>query len=196
MRSTLAAAAATLIILGTGAAFAQSEYKATDIIDHFGAAATGGGEEGALCGDKPCLAKGQTRAVCIGTASACAGQEAPAPVADPGGFDLLITFELGSDALTSQAQTNLQEFAKALTDPALGAAKFRIEGHTDASGSADFNNALSERRAASVVSYLTELGVDPARLEAVGFGETTPRDTNDPYAAINRRVEASLIGAN
>lgn len=193
MRSILAAAAVALVFAGAPAAYSQSEYSASDIVEHFGAAATteGAAEEGALCGGQPCLAKGQTRAVCIGTASACAAQPAPAPVA-PSGFDLLITFELGSDQLTAQAQTNLQEFARALSDPALAGTRFTIEGHTDASGSDDFNRELSERRARSVVQFLTALGVDPARLEAIGRGESAPRDA-DPLAPINRRVEASLV---
>lgn len=192
MRSSLAGLSAAIILFGGGPVFSQSEYSAGDIIQHFGSAATGGAEEGAMCGDQPCLAKGQTRAVCIGTASACAAQPAPAAVA-PSGFDLLITFDLGSDRLSSQAEANLREFARALSDPALGGATFRIEGHTDASGSDDFNRLLSERRAKSVVDFLTGLGVEPARLEAVGLGETSPRVADDPFAPINRRVEAALV---
>lgn len=194
MRKILASASAALLILAAPAANAQSEYSADDILEHFGTDESAGAtEEGAMCGDQPCLSKGQTRAVCIGTASACASQPAPEPVADAGGFDLLITFDLGSDDLSEQARANLQEFARALADPALAGTQFKIEGHTDASGSAEFNEVLSQRRARSVVAFLTELGVDPSRLEAVGYGESAPREAGDPYAAINRRVEASLV---
>jgi len=193
MRWIFVSVPAIVLALSAPAAFGQSQYSAGDIVDHFAGVEGGGAEEaGAMCGGQPCLSKGQTRAVCIGTASACASQPAPEPVANAGGFDLLITFELGSDALSEQAKANLQEFARALADPALGGTTFQIEGHTDASGSADFNQTLSERRARSVAGFLAGLGVDPARLDAVGYGESHPR-VSDPFAPINRRVEASLV---
>lgn len=116
-------------------------------------------------------------------------QPAAAP---PAGFNLLITFELGSANLTPQAQANLDEFASAVADPRLSNAVFAINGHTDASGGDDYNLALSEQRAASVVSYLTGKGVDSSRLIPRGFGEEQPR-TADPYDGANRRVEATLI---
>ncbi len=112
--------------------------------------------------------------------------------AAPDGFNLLITFELGSAQLTSQAQTNLDEFASAASDPRLASAVFAINGHTDASGGDEYNLALSEQRAASVVEYLTAKGVDSSRLIPRGFGEESPR-TADPYDGANRRVEASVI---
>jgi len=193
MRRVVVSVFAVLLALAAPPALAQSQYAAGDIVEHFTAVEeAGAAETGALCGGQPCLSKGQTRAVCIGTASACASQPAPEPVADAGGFDLLITFELGSDRLSEQARANLREFARALADPVLGGATFRIEGHTDASGSAEFNQVLSERRARAVVSFLTELGVDPSRLEPVGYGESEPR-VSDPLAAVNRRVEATLV---
>lgn len=135
-------------------------------------------------------AKAKTRAICIGTSSACEDQETQA-AADPGGFDMLITFELGSDRLSRQAQENLSEFAKALNGSALSNAQFNIEGHTDASGSNGFNLTLSNRRAESVVRFLEGLGISRERLQAQGYGESRPR-VDDPFAAINRRVEATI----
>jgi len=119
-----------------------------------------------------------------------ASQPAPQPAAS--GFNLLITFEMGSDQLTHQAQVNLDEFASAISDPRLASAVFAINGHTDATGEEAFNMALSERRAESVVSYLTAKGIAPNRLIPRGFGEEQPR-TADPYDGANRRVEASMI---
>ncbi len=119
-----------------------------------------------------------------------ATQSAAAPA--PEGFNLLITFQLGSAQLTPQAQTNLDQFASAVSDPRLSNAVFAIDGHTDASGGDAQNMALSERRAASVVEYLTAKGVDSSRLVPRGFGEESPRMA-DPYDGANRRVEASLI---
>ena len=131
----------------------------------------------------------RTRAVCIGTSSACATDTAAAP--DPGGFDMLITFELGSDRLSPQAKENLAEFAKALKGDRLVEATFNIDGHTDARGTETFNLELSNRRAEAVVSYLESLGVPRERLEAKGHGESQPR-VEDPFAGINRRVEATI----
>lgn len=66
-----------------------------------------------------------------------------------------------------------------------------IIGHTDSTGSESYNQQLSERRANSVVDYLSSHGVDPQRLRAEGRGETEPRDTNATEAGrqLNRRVE-------
>lgn len=179
---------ATAIACFPLSAFAQAQYSATDVVEHFkqpAAAAAPACPEGAIC-----LPKKGTRAVCIGTGSACAGSQAAAP-AQPGGFDLLITFELGSDRLSEQAKANLREFAKAMNDPELKDAVFNVDGHTDARGSESYNDVLSDRRAAAVVKFLESLGIDSSRLAAHGYGESRPR-SDDPFAAINRRVEATI----
>ena len=182
---------AAAITLTPAAAMAQAQYNAADVIGHFkqteveAAAAAPNCPEGSIC-----LPKKGTRAVCIGTGSACAGQQAAAPEA-PSGFDLLITFELGSDRLSEQAQANLREFAKAMSDPALKETQFNVDGHTDARGSDELNNQLSARRAEVVVQFLKELGVEESRLQAQGHGKSKPR-ADDPFAAINRRVEATI----
>jgi OOP family OmpA-OmpF porin len=74
-------------------------------------------------------------------------------------------------------------------------AKFSIEGHTDGDGSAAFNQALSETRAAAVTGYLVEKGVNASRLSTVGFGESKPVGSNKSQAgkAKNRRVEVKLV---
>jgi outer membrane protein OmpA-like peptidoglycan-associated protein len=66
-----------------------------------------------------------------------------------------------------------------------------IEGHTDSIGTSAANAALSERRANAVRTRLTRQGVAAARLRAVGYGQTRPRETNTTIAgrARNRRVE-------
>lgn len=111
-----------------------------------------------------------------------------ASTASASGYDLLVTFEIDSATLTPQARQNLDAFARALASPALSALRFAVEGHTDATGSPDHNLDLSERRAASVVTYLVEHGVAADRLTAEGFGETRPR-LSDPEHPENRRVE-------
>ncbi len=69
-----------------------------------------------------------------------------------------------------------------------------VTGHTDSTGSAAYNQRLSERRAMAVVQYLTAQGVNPARLEGRGMGETAPIASNRTAAgrARNRRVEIRI----
>jgi outer membrane protein OmpA-like peptidoglycan-associated protein len=70
---------------------------------------------------------------------------------------------------------------------------FRIVGHTDASGSESYNQRLSLLRAEEVKRFLvSDCGVAPERLDAVGVGEAFPFDPNDPRADANRRVEFQL----
>jgi len=69
-----------------------------------------------------------------------------------------------------------------------------VTGHTDSTGSAEYNQRLSERRAMAVVQYLQAQGVNPERLEARGMGETAPVASNATPAgrAQNRRVEIRI----
>ncbi|MFK7902443.1 MAG: OmpA family protein [Nitratireductor sp.] len=69
-----------------------------------------------------------------------------------------------------------------------------IDGHTDSSGDANYNQQLSERRAVSVGQYLQGKGTDPRRLLVVGFGETRPIASNDTEQgkSQNRRVEVRI----
>ena len=70
----------------------------------------------------------------------------------------------------------------------------RIEGHTDSVGSAKYNRKLSDGRANSVMSELISRGIEPGRMEAEGFGEDRPIDTNETKEgrANNRRVEMHI----
>jgi OOP family OmpA-OmpF porin len=70
-------------------------------------------------------------------------------------------------------------------------ARLTVEGHTDARGSAEYNQALSERRANSVRDYLIGAGIDGSRLKAVGIGEARPIASGETAEAYrrNRRVE-------
>ena len=74
--------------------------------------------------------------------------------------------------------------------------RIRIEGHCDFIGSEEYNQGLSERRAAAVREYLiTRGGVDAARLLSVGFGKTRPiaPNSSDEGRTMNRRVEFIII---
>jgi outer membrane protein OmpA-like peptidoglycan-associated protein len=69
--------------------------------------------------------------------------------------------------------------------------KVSIEGHTDNTGKADKNLALSQKRVDAVKAYLVKKGVDASRLTAVAYGDTKPVGDNKTAAgrAENRRVE-------
>ena len=85
--------------------------------------------------------------------------------------------------------------ADALHHPLLARYKFLVVGHTDATGSADYNLKLSLQRAEAIRAALTTtFTVAPKRLFAVGVGEELPLDPGNPDAAINRRVQLINIG--
>ncbi len=104
--------------------------------------------------------------------------------------DLDIRFEINSAKLSRSAAGQLDELAAAINGPGLERTRFRIAGHTDASGAAGYNKALSARRAAAVKAYLVKRrGIRPARLETIGWGEERLKNPVNPDGAANRRVE-------
>lgn len=77
-------------------------------------------------------------------------------------------------------------------------ADVEIAGHTDSVGSRRYNQQLSERRAGAVVELLvSRFDIERQRLDAVGYGESRPRSSNDTPAGRddNRRVEATIKAA-
>ncbi len=106
-----------------------------------------------------------------------------------------IFFATGKARILSKSFPLLNEVGMALRDNP----KFRIEisGHTDSVGGEAYNQKLSEARAKSVREYLVKKGgIQESRLEAVGYGESKPIDTNRTKAgkARNRRVEFKITG--
>ncbi|MBT8255928.1 MAG: OmpA family protein [Bacteroidia bacterium] len=100
-----------------------------------------------------------------------------------------INFEVNSYTLTSNSYVVLDGIVTMLTDhPDLS---IQIHGHTDANGTNEFNQTLSEKRAAAVLNYLTQHGVATSRLSSMGYGEEKPIDlaNNEAAWAKNRRVE-------
>ncbi|MEJ2519451.1 MAG: OmpA family protein [Desulfuromonadales bacterium] len=71
----------------------------------------------------------------------------------------------------------------------------QIAGHTDSTGSETYNQGLSERRAMSVKNALIDRGVSPARMRAVGFGESQPvaDNANPSGRQMNRRVVVTIV---
>jgi outer membrane protein OmpA-like peptidoglycan-associated protein len=105
-------------------------------------------------------------------------------------LDFSITFGFDSAEIDQGSYTTLDTLASALKSGDLSTYRFLINGHTDSKGSDEYNLALSQQRANSVVAYLVSRhDIEPARLKAIGFGETSLKDVNDGEAASNRRVE-------
>lgn len=108
--------------------------------------------------------------------------------------DLAVYFPYDSATVTPQAVAILTELAQALKSDDLRSRRFLIAGHTDAKGNADYNLALSHRRARAVTNYLAvTFGLRAERLVPVGFGETRPSNPAWPEDPLNRRVEITLI---
>lgn len=101
-----------------------------------------------------------------------------------------VNFAFDKATLTPEAKDILEEAVTLLkeTDDIV---EVRVEGHTDSIGSEAYNQELSQRRAESVVDYLTSRGVSGSNLVPVGLGENFPVANNDTEAgrAANRRVD-------
>lgn len=100
-----------------------------------------------------------------------------------------VLFDFNKASLKPESDAILTRVAKLLAaQPAL---KLEVQGHTDSVGSDDYNQKLSEARAASVVAWLGAHGVAAGRLTSKGYGETRPvaSNDNDDGRAKNRRVE-------
>lgn len=116
-----------------------------------------------------------------------------APMSAASGVDLQLTFVSGSAELTPGARASADRLAAAMSRPERLATRFVIEGHTDAVGNPASNLDLSQRRAASVVSYLAAKGVDTKRFEVAGYGSNRPLPGMSTMAGANRRVVAKAI---
>jgi outer membrane protein OmpA-like peptidoglycan-associated protein len=105
-------------------------------------------------------------------------------------IDLTIYFAFDSDRIEAQAAVTLDRLGRALENPDLRGRSFGIFGHTDAVGNAQYNQALSERRAEAVRRYLVaSFGIDAGSLLAVGFGFERLKNRHSPRADENRRVQ-------
>ncbi|MCQ2049972.1 MAG: OmpA family protein [Candidatus Saccharibacteria bacterium] len=95
---------------------------------------------------------------------------------------------VGKADLSEEAKFVLHDLAKLMNDhPEI---RLRLAGHTSAEGDADFNQKLSEDRAKAAVDFLvSHEGIGANRLEAVGFGSSQLKNTDNPMAPENRRTE-------
>ena len=105
-------------------------------------------------------------------------------------IDLEIRFDYNSADIAKTSVQAVQELGKALSDPSLKGSTFVVAGHTDAQGTEQYNQGLSERRADTIKKYLTEkYGINGSDLVTVGYGESKPKDAAAPMDPTNRRVQ-------
>lgn len=107
-------------------------------------------------------------------------------------FDSGILFEFDSADIQGKAEENLTGFAQTMRD--FEESNILIVGHTDAKGSEDYNQRLSENRAQSAANFLIRQGLTGDRITTTGKGESEPVATNDTEAGRqqNRRVEVAI----
>lgn len=105
-------------------------------------------------------------------------------------FGLLINFEFDSTNIVPESKGLLDSVGEMMQMERLAGEAIVVEGHTDAVGSAAYNQGLSERRAGAVQRYLqTAHGIDPSRLVVEGKGEAELHDRQRPANPVNRRVQ-------
>lgn len=104
-----------------------------------------------------------------------------------------ITFDVNRAEVKPQFRSVLDQIAASIRQ--YPGTVVRVEGHTDSTGSAAYNQTLSENRAKSVASYLIGRGVEANRIQAMGYGYSRPIADNNTAAgrAMNRRVEVLII---
>jgi len=154
--------------------------------------------------DAPAPRKGRTRAIVFDDETQPAAEPA-SPVASANGncselptdvkaiaIDFSIQFKMGSAQISPASEKMLREIAKVLS---LSSRCVLVEGHTDATGNLDRNNALSKERADSVVNYIVEQSsIDRKRLVPIGKGSSEPLKNLNPRNPDNRRVVFKVVG--
>ncbi|EGV30144.1 OmpA/MotB domain protein [Thiorhodococcus drewsii AZ1] len=103
------------------------------------------------------------------------------------------SFEVDSDRIKPTFYSTMDKIANVVNK--YGKTQLAIAGHTDNTGSAEYNMNLSRRRAASVENYLASSGVNPGRMESRGYGMTRPVASNNTEQGrrLNRRVDIVII---
>ena len=107
--------------------------------------------------------------------------------------DLVINFEFDSARIQASSDQQLIRLATAMKMEQLQALRFQVEGHTDAKGSAEYNRALSDRRARAVAEFLAKNGIAADRLIPIGKGFAELLNKEAPYAPDNRRVRITTV---
>ncbi|MFA6971029.1 MAG: OmpA family protein [Gallionella sp.] len=186
--------AAVLAVMTISPAFADEAQKLKDLESAMTAPGV----------DAPAPRKGRTRAIVFDDETQPAAAPA-SPVASTNGncgelptdvkaiaIDFSIQFKMGSAQISPASEKILREIAKVLS---LSSRCVLVEGHTDATGNVDRNNALSRERADSVVNYIVEQSsIDRKRLVPIGKGSSEPLKNLNPRNPDNRRVVFKVVG--
>jgi outer membrane protein OmpA-like peptidoglycan-associated protein len=109
-------------------------------------------------------------------------------------FNSEVLFPINSSYLSDVAKSKLEDVAKILKSKE-SSRKILVDGHSDATGTANYNQWLSEKRAVSVKTFLVAQGIDEQRIKTAGYGSTQPVASNKtPEGRLkNRRVEVTLL---
>jgi outer membrane protein OmpA-like peptidoglycan-associated protein len=107
-------------------------------------------------------------------------------------FNSGLLFQVNSSALSEAARTNLEKVAGVFVK--YPETNILIEGHTDDTGTPEYNMELSKKRAYSVSNYLSSKGVATSRMNVKWYGESQPKvpNTTDANRTQNRRVEVAI----
>ena len=109
-------------------------------------------------------------------------------VIDDGVLSVNVEFDFDSDVIKEISYPYLDKIINLLNSAPI---KIILAGHTDITGPDAYNQRLSERRAGSVYKYIVNKGVDPEKIDTIGYGSTRPISSNDTLEGRkrNRRVE-------
>jgi outer membrane protein OmpA-like peptidoglycan-associated protein len=109
-------------------------------------------------------------------------------------IDLEINFEFNSANISPKSMSQVSALGRALSSAELNGGTFLLAGHTDAKGGDSLNQELSERRADAVKRMLSEkYRIDAGSLVTVGYGKTKLKNSSNPFAGENRRVQVVNI---
>lgn len=100
-------------------------------------------------------------------------------------------FDFDKAVLKEQGKAELSKLGEYIRSKGMTVVDLDVVGHTDSMGSEEYNQALSERRASAVKTYLVSRGIDASIIDVIGKGEEEPTASNDTAEGrtLNRRVE-------
>jgi outer membrane protein OmpA-like peptidoglycan-associated protein len=195
-RNIFGTVAAGSLVLTLGLGFARAgEQPTTDQIvhsltpEHLTRSLAGSPVEAAKAAEEKRVIdemrkRGLTRSLSLGER-----EQVAAIAKDKPKIDLEINFDFNSDRISMSAMPTVEALANALNDPALKGSTIMVGGYTDAKGTEDYNQGLSERRAEAVKQMLVEkYGIAADNLLIVGYGKAHLKNPEHPFAAQNRRV--------
>jgi len=108
-------------------------------------------------------------------------------------FNSGLLFKINSSIISDEAKVSLQRVAEVFVK--YPETNILVEGHTDNTGTSEYNMELSKKRAYAVSEYLQSKGVAPNRFDIKWYGEAQPKYPNDVESnrALNRRVEVGVM---